>query len=94
LEDNFLLKKPLIGVSILAVVILLLGSLVNVVGYQTVQTSQNNLIKEKNNQKELLFQTILDLANNKEIQQIIHKSPWTVPLHRCKTAKTYHEAAT
>jgi len=45
------------------------------VGYQTVQTSQNNLIKEKNNQKELLFQTILDLANNKEIQQIIHKSP-------------------
>jgi len=69
LEDNFLLKKPLIGVSILAVVILLLGSLVNVVGYQTVQTSQNNLIKEKNNQKELLFQTILDLANNKEIQQ-------------------------
>jgi len=75
LEDNFLLKKPLIGVSILAIVILLLGSLVNVVGYQTVQTSQNNLIKEKNNQKELLFQTILDLANNKEIQQIIHKSP-------------------
>jgi hypothetical protein len=40
-------KKPLIGVSILAVVLLVLGSLSNVVGYQTVQTSQQNLIKER-----------------------------------------------
>jgi len=68
-------KKPLIGFSILAVVLLILGSLGNVVGYQTVKTSQPNLIKERNNQKELLFQTVLDLANNKEIQQIIQKSP-------------------
>ncbi|MFW6122474.1 MAG: DNRLRE domain-containing protein [Petrotogales bacterium] len=68
-------KKPLIGFSIIAVVLLILGSLGNVVGYQTVQTSQHNLIKERNNKIKLLFQTILDLANNKEIQQIIHKSP-------------------
>jgi len=32
-------KKPLIVVSIIAVVLLVLGSLSNVVGYQTVQTS-------------------------------------------------------
>jgi hypothetical protein len=44
------------------------------VGYQTVQTSQQNLIKERINQKDLLFQTIVDIANNKEIQRIILKS--------------------
>jgi len=66
-------KKPLIVVSICAVVLLLLGSLSTVVGYQTVQTSQQNLIKERINQKDLLFQTIVDIANNKEIQRIILK---------------------
>jgi len=69
-----MVKKPLIGVSILAVVLLVMGSLSNVVGYQSVQTSQQNLIKERINQRELLFQTIVDIANNKEIQQIILKS--------------------
>ncbi len=67
-------KKPLIWVSILTVVLLILGSLSNVVGYQTVQTSQQNIIKERINQRELLFQTICDIANNKEIQRIILKS--------------------
>ena len=67
-------KKPLIGVSILAVVLLVLGSLSTVVGYQSVQTSQQNLIKERIKQKELLFQTIVDITNNKEIQRIILKS--------------------
>jgi hypothetical protein len=60
-------------VSFCAVVLLFLGSLSTVVGYQTVQTSQQNLIKERINQKDLLFQTIVDIANNKEIQRIILK---------------------
>ncbi len=67
-------KKPLIVVSLCAVVLLVLGSLSNVVGYQSVQTSQQNAIKERINQRELLFQTIVDIANNKEIQRIILKS--------------------
>jgi len=67
-------KKTLIGVSILAVVLLVMGSLSNVVGYQSVQTSQQNLIKERINQRELLFQTIVDIANNKDVQRIILKS--------------------
>ena len=66
-------KKPLIGISICAVVLLILCSLGNVVGYQSVQNSQQNLIKERINQKDLLFQTIVDIANNKEIQRIILK---------------------
>jgi hypothetical protein len=45
-----------------------------VVGYQTVQTSNQSIIKERINQRELLFQTIVDIANNKEIQRIILKS--------------------
>jgi hypothetical protein len=67
-------KDTLIGVSLCAVVLLVLGSLSNVVGFQTVQTSQQNLIKERINQRELLFQTIVDIANNKEIQRAILKS--------------------
>ncbi len=64
----------MIGVSICAVVLLVLGSLSNVVGYQTVQSSNQSVIKERINQRELLFQTIIDIANNKEIQRIILKS--------------------
>jgi hypothetical protein len=67
-------KKPLIGVSLCAVVLLVLGSLTNVVGYQTIQSSNQNLIKERINQKELLFKTIVDIVNNKEIQRVILKS--------------------
>jgi hypothetical protein len=67
-------KYPLIGVSIIAVVLLVLGSLTNVVGFQTVQSSNQKVISDKVDQKEFLFQTILDIANNKEIQKIILKS--------------------
>jgi hypothetical protein len=67
-------KNPLIGVSICAVVLLIMASLTNVIGYQTVQSSNQSVIKERINQRELLFQTIVDIANNKEIQRIILKS--------------------
>ena len=67
-------KKPLIVWSICAVVLLVLGSLSNVVGYQTIQSSNQQIINEEINQSELLFQTIVDIANNKEIQRIILKS--------------------
>jgi len=67
-------KYPLIGVSIIAVVLLVLGSLTNVVGYQAVQSSNQKVIHNEVNQRELLFQTILDIANNKEIQKVILNS--------------------
>jgi hypothetical protein len=67
-------KYPLIGVSIVAVVLLVLGSLTNVIGYQTVKSSNQIVINGEVDQKELLFQTILDISNNKEIQRIILKS--------------------
>jgi hypothetical protein len=70
-------KKPLIGVSICAVILLILASLSNVVGYQTVQSSNQTVIDNEVNQKEVLFQTILDIANNKDIQKIILKSQMT-----------------
>jgi hypothetical protein len=63
-----------IGISISAVILLVLGSLSNVVGFQTVQSSNQQTIKEEVNQRELLFQTIVDITNNKEIQRIILKS--------------------
>jgi hypothetical protein len=70
-------KKPLIGVSICAVVLLILSSLTNVVGYQAVQSSNQKAIQDEVDQKELLFQSIVDIANNKEIQGIILKSQMT-----------------
>lgn len=69
------MKKWLaIGISFCAMILLVLTSLSNVVGYQTVQTSQQNLIKERINTRELLFQTICDIVNNKETQRILLKS--------------------
>jgi hypothetical protein len=67
-------KEPLIGVSIVTVVVLILASLSNVVGFQTVQSANQKVINEQVNQRELLFQTIVDITNNKEIQRIILKS--------------------
>jgi hypothetical protein len=67
-------QYPLIGISIIAVVILILASLTNVVGYQSVQSLNKQTTNEAVNQRELLFQTICDIANNKEIQRIILKS--------------------
>jgi hypothetical protein len=67
-------KCLVVGISTVTVVLLTLTSLSNVVGYQTVQSSNQSVIKERINQRELLFQTIVDIANNKEIQRIILKS--------------------
>ena len=67
-------RIKLIGISVVSVVVIILASLSNVVGYQTVQSTDQNKINNEVNQRELLFQTIVDIANNKEIQQIILKS--------------------
>jgi hypothetical protein len=67
-------KLVVVGVSLLVVVLLILGSQTNVIGYQSIQSSNQQTIKEAVNQRESLFQTIVDLANNKEIQRIILKS--------------------
>jgi hypothetical protein len=67
-------KWIFVGISLCAVVLLVLGSLSNVVGYQSVQSSNQQIINEEVNRKELLFQTIVNIANNKEIQRIILQS--------------------
>jgi hypothetical protein len=72
MHRNIPLKKySLIGGSTVAVVLLVLGSLNNIVGYQTVQASNQKIINNEVDQKELLFQTILDMAINREIQKVI-----------------------
>ena len=67
-------KIPLISACIIVVILFVVGSLTNVVGYHMVQSSNQNSIRYDIDQKELLFQTILNLTNNKEIQSIIQKS--------------------
>jgi hypothetical protein len=55
-------KKPLIGVSLCAVVLLVLGSLSNVVGYQSVKSTVND---------SPLFQTRTQRATNQQQNSII-----------------------
>lgn len=66
-------RSPLIGVSIVVVCMIVLASFTNVVGVQTVQSMNQKSIKNTIDQRELLFQVIVDLANNKEIQEIVQK---------------------
>lgn len=69
------MKKPsLISLCIISIIFLVLCSWTNVVGYQMIQTSYKEKEKNETTQKELLLQTILDIANNKEIKKIILKS--------------------
>ena len=70
-------KYPLIGGSICAVVVIVLASLTNVVGYQTVQISNRKITASEIDQKDLLFQTIVDMANKKDIQRVILGSQLT-----------------
>ena len=61
----------LLGGSIGATALIVLASMTTIVGYQTVQASNKKIITAEINQKELLFQTIAAMMNNKEIQRII-----------------------
>ncbi len=63
-------KYPLIGGSICAVALIVLASLTNVVGYQVAQPPSQK-ITTKIDEKNLLFQTIVDMVNNKEIRKMI-----------------------
>ncbi len=59
----------------IGIILLFLGvTIAPTINFNTVKASQQNLIKERINQRELLFQTIVDIANNMEIQRIILKS--------------------
>ena len=59
-------KKPLIGVCICAVVILILGSLTNVVGYQTVQSLNPQPIVEQYQVNNQLIQKEMTQYSNSE----------------------------
>ena len=77
IKVKYMNKYPLIGGSICAVVLLVLASLTNVVGYQTVQASNQKIITTELSEKDLLFQTLVDMVNNKDIQRVILGSELT-----------------
>ncbi|HIG99852.1 MAG TPA: hypothetical protein HA258_04645 [Thermoplasmata archaeon] len=59
----------------IGIILLFVGvTIAPTINFNTVKASQQNLIQERINQRELLFQTIVDIANNKEIQRIILKA--------------------
>ena len=66
-------KYPPIGISIAVVFLIIVASFTNVVGIQSIESSNNKITTDEVNQKDLLYQTIIDLVNNKEIQKIIQK---------------------
>ena len=59
----------------IGIILLFVGvTIVPTINFNTVKASQQSVIKERINQRELLFQTICDIANNKGIQRDILKS--------------------
>jgi hypothetical protein len=59
----------------IGIILLFVGvTIAPTINFNTVKASQQSIIRERINQRELLFQTIVDIANNKEIQRIILKS--------------------
>jgi hypothetical protein len=64
-------KNSVIEVSITVLCFIILSLFTNVVGYQMVQSSNKETMSNEVDPKELLFQTILDIANNKDIKKII-----------------------
>lgn len=75
-------KSPVIALSIAVACLIVLASFTNVIGVQTIKSSNYTSVKDEIDQKELLFQLILDLANNKEIQKIIQNSEMKGGLER------------
>ena len=73
-------KYPLIGVSIIAVVLLILGSLTNVVGYETVQSSAP--IVEQNQVNNQLEQKQVTQYSNSECdcEKINKVTGWHFPV--------------
>lgn len=65
-------KFAIIHISIFIIIIIVLCSLRNVVGYQEDNLSGQKILKEEVNQKELLFQIILDIAHNKDVQRLLY----------------------
>ena len=65
---------PLIKVSIVVACLIVIATCTNIVGIQTVTSSNQKIIKNNIRQKELSFQTILDIANKRETQNIIQNS--------------------
>lgn len=68
---NNMQKNPLIIQSIAISCIIVFASFTNVIGIHTVKSVNPEIINDKMNKKDLLFQTILDIANNKDIQKLI-----------------------
>jgi hypothetical protein len=64
-------KNLLSAISIVAACVVVCASFSSVVGVQLVKSSNNQVRNDAIDQKELLFQTIVDMANNKEIQKVI-----------------------
>jgi hypothetical protein len=59
----------------IGIILLFVGvTIAPTINFNTVKASQQSVINERINQRELLFQTICDIVNNKEIQRIILKS--------------------
>jgi hypothetical protein len=73
-------KYPLIGVSIIAVILLILGSLTNVVGYETVQSSAP--IVEQNQVNNQLEQKHVTQDSNSECdcEKINRVTGWHFPV--------------
>lgn len=83
-------KGWFIGISVVAIVLFVLGSLSNVVGYQTVQSSIQRVENTDADSRERIFHTIRVLANNQEIQNALFEFNMIQPGNLIKDFPSIH----
>jgi hypothetical protein len=70
-------KNLVIGISVVAACVVVCASYSSVVSVQLVKASNDRVINDTFDQKELLFQTIVDMLHNKDVQRVILGSELT-----------------
>jgi len=70
-------KSLKMSISLVTLCVVIGASYSGIVGVQSMKASNDRVINDTLDQKELLFQTIVDMAHNRDVQQIILGSELT-----------------
>ena len=78
-------KKIVLGVVLSVFILVSTPALANIVQTEIQSPSKDTLIEDEINPKELLFQIIMDMAENKDIQKIVENSEFEIELNKEKS---------
>ena len=78
-------REIILGAALSTFILVNISVLANIVQMETIPSSKNNSITDKINPEDLLFQTIIDITENKDIQNILGNSEFEIELNKTKT---------